>query len=280
MKKIALVTDSTSDLPEEIKGKYDIHTVSLKVRFEDQEYADGELTSDEFYRRLKREEKLPVTSQPSPQDFSTLYRRLLGDYQEIISIHLSSGLSGTLNAASIAREEFKGKIHIVDSKTISLGLGLMVLEAAKRIREGLEIPQILERLSNTRENIETLFTLNTLEYLQKGGRIGKVQSFMGSLLNIKPIIRVGNDGIYHSYGQVRGQRKSIDAIAQAFQKLSKGRKKIRLVVAHGAEKAMGLHLKEVLENALQLKTGIFTQVGPVIGVHTGPGTIGAAVQFE
>lgn len=280
MKKIALVTDSTADLTEEIKKKYDIHTISLNVRFKDQEYADGEITSDEFYRRLAVEKELPRTSQPSPEEISCLYRKLLEEYNEVISIHLSSELSGTLNAANLAKENLKGKIHIVDSKTISIGLGLMAMEAARNIKEGLDISQIIDSLSKARKNIETLFTLNTLEYLQKGGRIGKVQSLMGSLLNIKPVVRVGDDGIYHTYGKARSHDKALEGIVKAFKKLANGRKCIHLAVAHGAAQQAGLHLKEALESAFQLRTTLFTQVGPVIGVHTGPGTVGAAIQFE
>ena len=156
----------------------------------------------------------------------------------------------------------------------------MVTEAARNIREGLNALQIVDRLSKARKNIETLFTLNTLEYLERGGRIGKVQSIVGSLLNIKPIVRVGDDGIYHTYGKARSQERALNSIVGAFQDLAKGRKYTRLAVAHGAARQAGMYLKEALENALQLKTNVFTQVGPVIGVHTGPGTIGAAVQYE
>jgi len=280
MRKIALVTDSTADLTDDIKKEYNIHVVPLKVRFKDQEYFDYQLSSEEFYRKLESEDQLPVTSQPSPEDFTNLYRQLLQEYEEIISIHISSGLSGTINAANIAKESLKGSIHIIDSKTIRLGIGLMVMEAARNISEGLSALQIVERLTSVRKNIETLFTLNTLEYLQKGGRIGRVQGIVGSLLNIKPVIRVGDDGIYHTYKKARSQEKALNSIVEAFKELAQGRKYAQLAVAHGAAYQAGMYLKEALENALQIKTSIFTQVGPVIGAHTGPGTVGAAVQFE
>lgn len=280
MKKIALVTDSTADLTEEMKKECDIHIIPLKVNFGDQEFSDEELSSEVFYRRLAEESELPKTSQPSPEEFGRLYSRLLEDYQEVISIHISSALSGTFNAAYLAKEKFKEKIHLVDSKTISLGVGLMIMKAAEYIKEGRDSIWILDNLVKARKNIETLFTLNTLEYLQKGGRIGRVQGFMGSLLNIKPIIRVGDDGVYHTYGKAHSQKKALDSVVQAFQDLTKGRKPIRLAVAHGAAQQAGIYLKESLENALQLPSTVFTQVGSVIGVHTGPGTVGAAVQFE
>lgn len=280
MKRIALVTDSTADITEEIKKECDIHVIPLKVRFGEQEYLDGELSSEEFYRRLMEEKELPKTSQPTPEEFSCLYSKLLEEYQEVISIHISSALSGTFNAAYLAKEKFKEKIHLVDSKTISLGAGLMVMEASRNIKEGQDAAGILENLKRARKNIETLFTLNTMEYLQKGGRIGKVQGFMGSLLNIKPIIRVGDDGVYHTYGKAHSQKKALDSVVQAYQDLAKGRTPIRLVVAHGAAQKAGIYLKEALEHVFQLQTTVFTQVGPVIGVHTGPGTVGAAIQFD
>lgn len=280
LKKIALVTDSTADLTEEIVREHQVHVIPLKVLFGDKEYVDGEIKSDDFYKMLEESTVLPTTSQPSPADFHQFYEKLLGEYQEIISIHISSNLSGTLNAAKVAAEKFNEKIHLVDSKTISLGLGMMVAEASKWIKEELEASAILDKLSKARNNIETLFTLNTLEYLQKGGRIGKVEGLVGTFLNIKPVIRVGDDGIYHTYCKARGQEKAIRNLAEAFQNLSKGRKALKLAVAHGAAMQASLHLKEAFENAFHMPVTIMTQVGPVIGVHTGPGTIGAAVQYE
>lgn len=280
MKKIALVTDSTADLTEEIQKEYDIHVIPLKVRFGNREYYDHEITSEEFYRRLVQEQELPQTSQPTPDEFASLYRNLLEEYNEIISIHISSGLSGTLNSANLIKEKMQEKIHIIDSKNISLGMGLMVMQAAKDIREGLNALQIVEKLTSVRKNIETLFTLNTLEFLQKGGRIGKVHSLLGSFLNIKPVVRVGDDGIYHTYTKARSQRKALQAMVTAFQELTRGRKRVQLAVAHGDAFPAGQYLKETLENAFGLKTAVFTQVGPVIGVHTGPGTVGAAIQYE
>jgi DegV family protein with EDD domain len=120
--------------------------------------------------------------------------------------------------------------------------------------------------------------LQPVQFLQKG--LGKVHSILGSLLNIKPVVRVGDDGIYHTYTKARSQRKALQAIVNAFQELTRGRKRIRLAVAHGDASPAGQYLREALDNAFDLKTAIFTQVGPVIGVHTGPGTVGAAIQYE
>lgn len=279
MSKIALVTDSTADLTKEMQKELNLHVIPLKLRFEEDEFKDGEMTAVDFYTRLANCTTLPKTSQPSPDDFIRLYQRLLTDHDEILSIHLSSGLSGTLNSAYLAKEKLKEKIHIVDSKNISLGTGLMVMEAAQLIREEWAIPQILEKLSAARKKIETLFTLNTLEYLHKGGRIGKVSGLLGSLLKIKPIVRVNEEGIYVPQGIARSQDRALHGIVNAFHGLAKGRKPSTIIVAHGAAEQAGLKLKDALENTFNLKISTFTQVGPVIGVHTGPGTVGAAIKF-
>lgn len=280
MKKIALVTDSTADLTPLMKQESDAHIIPLKVRLGEEEYLDTEFGADQFYQRLATLKDLPKTSQPSPEEFQTLYRRLLQDYQEIISIHLSSGLSGTLNAARLAAETLRGAVHIVDSKTISLGLGLLVLETARHIKEGIGAAQIIKKLGQARQNVETMFTLNTLEYLQKGGRIGKVQSLMGSILNIKPLIRVGDDGIYHTYDKSRSQERAFKSMVYGFKELARGRRPIKLAVAHAAAHQGASRLREILENAFHIPASICAQVSPVIGIHSGPGTVGAAMQFE
>jgi DegV family protein with EDD domain len=280
MEKIALVTDITADLMEETIKEFDIHVVPLKVSFGDEEFYANQLTGEEFYRRLAKCDELPKTSQPSPEDFRALYTKLLKDHDEIISIHISSALSGTASVANLAKKTLNGKIHVIDSKTVSLALGLMVLDAAESIKKGLNAAQIIDRLTEVRKNVEILFTLDTLEYLQKGGRIGKVHGIIGSLLKIRPVIRVGDDGICETYTKTRSRQQAINSIAQAFKKLGNGKKQIRLAIGHGAAEQEALDFKEALEDALQLKASVFTQVGPVIGTHTGPGTLGAAIQFE
>lgn len=280
MKKIALVTDSTSDLTKDMKEEFDAHVIPLKINFGKQEYFDGELASEEFYEKLASAKELPKSSQPSPGDFVELYEKLLEQYDEIISIHLSAALSGTINAARIAAETMQKEIHVVDSATISGGIGLMVEEAASCIKEGLDALNILKRLGQARSNIETLFTLNTLEYLHKGGRIGRVSSLLGYLLNIKPIVRVGDDGVYSPVGKARSQNKALGQIVVQLNELAQGRKVKKIAVAHGAALDAANKLKTSLEDAFNTKVTYFTHVGAVIGVHTGPGTVGAAVLYE
>ena len=280
MKKIALVTDSTADLTAAMKEEFNAFIMPLKIVFGQQEYVDGELTSEDFYQRLKTSPDLPRSSQPSPGDFSELYSQLLNQYDEIISIHLSSALSGTVNAARVAAETLQGKIHVVDSKNISLGIGLMVKETARYIQEGMEAPAILDRIRGVRKNIETMFTLNTLEYLQKGGRIGKVSGLVGSLLNIKPVVRVNDEGVYVPAGKARSQDKALELIALKLKEMVGDRKVKTLAVAHGDALVAANKLKGILENTFGVSATVFTQVGAVIGVHTGPGTVGTAIHFE
>lgn len=280
MKQIALVTDSTADLTPEMIQEADIHVMPLKVNFGEKEYLDGELTPEAFYLKLAAAEQLPTTSQPAPEDFINLYRKLLEEYDQIVSIHISSGLSGTYNAARLAAQSFADKIHLLDSRSISLGIGIQVMQAAKHIAAGLQPKEILKQLSRVQNNLETLFTLDTLKYLRKGGRIGRVSGTVGSLLNIKPIIRVNDEGIYVPAGKVRSREKALKALVDNFLQLAKGRKAKVLAVAHGAALEAGVSLRKGLEEALSVKCAVFCQVGPVIGVHTGPGTVGAAVLFK
>ena len=281
MEKIALVTDSTADLTTAMVEDFNAHVIPLKICFGRQEYYDGELTSEEFYQSLEVAPELPCSSQPSPGDFIALYNKLLKNYDKIISIHLSSALSGTVNAARLAAETLqKRRIYVVDSKNISLGIGLMVGEAARCIREGMQASHVLERLQLVRNNLETIFTLNTLEYLHKGGRIGKVTSLLGIILNIKPIIQVDNEGVYIPVGKVRSQNKALAQIVRQIEQLAKGRKIKTLAVAHGAALDAADKLRIALEQTFKIKVSYFTEVGAVIGVHTGPGTVGAAVQFN
>lgn len=277
--KIALVTDSTADLPQQLINQWKIFVLPLKVSFGNQHFLDYELTAEEFYTRLASESQLPTTSQPSPEDFASVYAKALADYDEIISVHISSGLSGTLNSAHMAAENFRGKVHLVDSRSISLGIGQQVLEAAKGIQEGLAVQAVLDRIAKMRENMETIFTLDTLEYLHKGGRIGVVKGMLGALLRIKPVIRVNEEGVYVPAGIARSREKALCGIVSALEHAAAGRTVKALAIAHGAAKEAADKLQDKLESVFNVRASLFTQVGPVIGVHTGPGTVGASIVF-
>ncbi|MFP4457385.1 MAG: DegV family protein [Clostridia bacterium] len=277
---IAVVTDSCADIPKEIVEKLGIIVVPLNVIFGEEVLKDGiDITSKEFYKRLDESKKLPSSSQPTPDEFYEVYQDLLETYDRVISIHLSEKLSGTINSARAAAKDFGEKVFAFDSQSISVGVGLQVEAAVEVIKKGLPFEEIKDYLDKLRKSTHVMFTLDTLEYLHKGGRIGKAESLLGSLLNIKPIIIV-RDGLYHAFGKTRSQKKAIKKISSHLQSISKGKTVKRLAVAHGmAYEAMEL-LKSDLEKAFNIKASIVTEVGPVIGVHTGPGTIGTAITFE
>lgn len=277
--KIALVTDSTADLPPDLLRQWQIYMLPLMVSFGSQHLRDTELTPEDFYKRLATESQLPTTSQPSPEDFISLYRDALTSHDAIISIHISSGLSGTLNSAHLAAEHFPGRVHLLDSRSISLGIGQLVVAAAEWIKAGLSVSTVLAKVNEMRKKMETFFTLDTLEYLHKGGRIGHVQGLLGSLLKIKPIIRVNEEGLYVPAGISRSREGALASIISALEKAAAGRKVQSLAVAHGAAPGAAAKLQLLLEERFQVKASLFAHVGPVIGVHTGPGTVGASLVF-
>ena len=280
MSKICIVTDSTSDLTPAQALEHNIHVRPLYVVFGDKMYKDGiDIQPDEFYTMLKESSTLPTTSQPSPGEFIELYEALFAaGYDTIISVHLSAGLSGTASAAKQAAETMGKDIHVFDSHSISAGVAIQAMAAARAVKAGKTVEEVLQVLEQCKNNIEVVFTLNTLEYLAKGGRIGKARGLLGSLLNIKPIIKV-EDGVYVDAGKARSQKQALEQMVELFTELAKGRKAVEFVVAEGMAEAAGKHLKARLEETFSIQ-GIICKVGPVVGVHTGPGTVGAAVLYE
>ena len=251
----------------------------LNVIFGDKVYLDGvDIHPQQFYPMLSQAKQLPTTSQPSPGEFIELYEKLFAQgYDSIVSVHISAGLSGTHQSAKQAALHLKRDIHVVDSRSISVGTAVQVMTASAAIAEGKSVAEVVKAIDVSRVNHEVVFTLNTLEYLAKGGRIGKAKSLLGSLLNVKPIIRV-DDGVYIDAGKARSQKQALDQIADLFQDLSKGRKAKRICVAVGAADEAGQYLKTKLQQTFGVEP-VISQVGPVVGVHTGPGTVGAAIEF-
>ncbi len=275
--KIRIVTDSTADLPPAVAAEYGVEVLPLSVIVGDRVYRDGiDLTPSEFYPLLTTSPVLPTTSQVSPGQFMQCFQRLVQEGCEVLSIHLSQGLSSTVETArSIAQEVGQGKVTVFDSNFLSLGQAFQVIEAAKLARSGHTVQQIVDHLSQIRAKTELLFTLDTLEYLRKGGRIGKVSAILGQLLNLKPLIRVEN-GAYVSFGKARSQAKAMDEFVH-FIREKVGEQPVHVAIAHGQAKEAALKLKELIMRSLRVAGDIaVSEVGPVIGVHTGPGTLGLA----
>lgn len=272
--KIALVTDSTGDLPNEFVERNNIHVLPLRVVYRDREYLDRvEIQPNEVYDRI--EEEVPSTSMPSVGEVISLFSKLIKEgYQEILSIHISSGLSGTVNTVRLAAGNFPSiKIAVIDSRSISMGFGVMVQEAADYIKKGMNLSSVEERIHEIRENLSVIFVVKTLEYLKRGGRIGYVSAAMGSLLDLKPVISVNSEGKYFTLAKVRGRKKSLEKMIEIVKEAAE-KNLLKLVVMHGDAKEEAKYLFDELKNIAGIKDIHMGEVGPVIGVHTGPGVTG------
>jgi DegV family protein with EDD domain len=274
-----IVTDSAADMSAEELERLDVAQAPLFIQFPEGEVSSANISADDFYNRLEAmRPAIPTTAQPSSGIFAELYRTLAEKEKEILSIHISSGLSGTINSARDGGEQVKSEAHVSywDTLTLSGGERFQVMAAALASRANWAMHSIQERLEKIREKTEVIYTLDTLEYLARGGRIGRVKAMAGALLNLKPVIRVDEDGKYSTVTTGRTLTKSINAITEdLLQKYS--RTPVWVTVLHGrfAEKA------DVLANELKAKLNVekfeIIRISPVLGVHTGPGIVGAAV---
>ncbi|BAL81433.1 DegV family protein [Caldisericum exile] len=271
MQKVKIVTDSTCYMPKAYLEKYDIKVVPLYVRFGDEVYREGvDMSHDEFYRKLHETNILPETTQPAPEDFESVYRDLLKDGYEIISIHISAGLSGTINSANAAKEALQSdKIHIFDSKFTSMGLGYQILEIAKMLFEdNMPLSDVLNIIPTLYKHMNIYFLVPDLFWLARLGRIGKAKALLGTVVKIKPILFF-DEGIVNVLEQPRtlerGKERMIELTKEKVTKF--GLKYI--TVAYGENLEEAEQYKDFLEREFN-KSVSLTQLGPVIGTHTGP----------
>ena len=273
-----IVTDSAVDLPEEMFAQLGIERMPLLISFGKEMLRSGiDIGPEEFYRRLAASgDNLPTTSQPSPGEFVDLYRKVGATDKDILSIHISSGLSGTINSAMQAAKQCPD-LHIthVDTKTLSAAEGFQIVAAAQGIRRGWSLDKILERIKQVAEQTEIFFTLDTLHYLQKGGRIGRVQAMAGALLNLKPVITVDKGpGTYITVAKGRSMIKSVTLIAEhVYEKVKQFPAWVH--VLHTNSPDMARQLADLIREKLPNAQITFGQIVPVLGVHTGPGCVGA-----
>ncbi len=276
---IALVTDTSCDLSDEQLNAYDIRTVSLRVSTSQGEFRDRtEITHEQLYKVLETE--VPKTSLPLPEDVSYLYRTLREEgATTILHITLSGSLSGTYNMVSLLAEDFADmRVHVVDSQTLSCGLGLLVLEAAEALADGMPVEDVLSLLQKRREHQLGAFVIRTLEFLRKGGRIGRVEGALGSLLQIKPVIYVNEEGVYNTLCKARGFSNALTAMVDEIVRRYQGHR-VRLAVVHGAAYEEAVKLQERLLERLDVTTSFISPVSPALAIHTGPGLLGAIVQL-
>lgn len=280
MSTVRIVTDSTADIPEEIRQELGIEMIPLKVHFGSEVFKDGvTMRAEQFYEKLAEAKELPTTSQPSPVDFLDIYKKLAEEPgTEIISIHLSSAFSGTYQSAVLAKSllEEKVKITIVDSKSASYGIGVLAVAAAQAVKQGKSAAECLALIDRLRKQTKLYFLVDTLEYLQKGGRIGKASAVLGSLLNIKPILTIDEEGMVAPVDKVRGQKKAIARIVEMLREEVPSNE-VKLVVAHANAPETADELAALLKKQFEKEQVLYTILGPVIGTHVGPGTVAAFV---
>jgi DegV family protein with EDD domain len=279
VEKIALITDSASDINSELIKKYNINVLPFKIIFSDKEYKDGvDITPSILYEKLPTE--IPTTSLPSISEFTELLEKLKSDgYTHAIIITISNCFSGTFNAARLASESVSDiTTFVFDSLTLTMSEGAMVLETAALIEEGKSFNEITNELPTIRKKIDVFFTLDTLTYLKKGGRIGKVAGTIAEALNIKPIITIKDDG-FHTYSKVRGTKQSISKLSNILNDyLAKGKCKVWIMNGDAPDKA------DLLYNAIKNSDNLVEctlggMIGPALGVNTGPGLVGFIVEM-
>ena len=278
--KIALITDSSCDLPSEILSKYSIFTLPLRVIYGNKEYRDGiDITPQEIYSRMPDE--IPKTSMASPSDCASLLQNLQNKgIKNILSINISGGLSGTYDMVKMVSKDFPDlNVIAIDSKSLSIGLGFMVYEAAKMISEGFDIDYVKNKVLSLRDKIKIFYCLPVLEYLKKGGRINTVAATIGDIIDIKPIISINEEGKYYSHAKVRGRKRSLDKLVEIAKEISEGHT-VRLAVMHGSAEKEAQKIKDTLSKLPNVKDIIFGQIGPALGVHTGPGLVGVCVYIQ
>jgi len=269
---IKIVTDSTADIPPELAKKLGITIVPVYLRFGDEVFRDVvDISQDEFYRRLTHDPIHPSTTQPSPQDFIDVYKELSKDADGILSIHVTAKLSGTYNSALRGKEAMGNKIpiEVIDSQLVTMGLGQLVMAANTMAQSGMSLPQIVKEVKQMIPHIRVLGLLDTLKFLALGGRIGKMQALLGSVLNIKPMMTI-KDGVLAPAGRARSRAKGIDIL---FEYVKNTPEIQDLAVVYNTTldeaKAFVARLGTVFaEEKIQL-----ARLGPALGVHTGPGIL-------
>lgn len=279
--KTALLVDSGIDVPPSIIKEYGIYSLPLKIIYKDREYSDGvDIQAEEVYSNLSVE--IPKTSLPGAAEAISILDRIKSDgYENVLAVTLSSGLSGTYNMISLVAKDYEGlDVQIVDTKNIGIAGGMVAIRAAEYISQGMDFETLVKTVNEDVPDSKIFFCISTLEYLQKGGRIGLVSSMLGTALNLKPIISCNEEGIYYNVAKISGRKRSLDKMIDiATEYASKG-KLYNLAVVHGGAAEDAEKVKEKLLSKLSKYKNVFEgQISPALGVHTGPGLVGIGVQI-
>ena len=273
---IRIITDSTCDLTRQDQERLGIKVIPLQVLFGTTHYTDGvDLTTKDFYEKLETEKELPTTTQINPDTFERVFKEYLDQGDEIVAILLSSHLSGTYQSAVIAKDILESdKIHLIDSQNVTLGLALIVEEAVKLRDQGLSTAEIVQEMEKLKEKVRLVAIVDTLKYLQKGGRISAASALVGTALGIKPIVQV-KEGTVQVLGKERGQKKMYKFIMNYLEEQGVNTDHI-VVFAHSMAEDALLPLKEMVQEACNVKGNHTVCIGSTVGTHVGPGAVGVA----
>jgi DegV family protein with EDD domain len=279
MSKIALVTDSTAYIPKEYLDQYGITVTPQVLIWGDDTYRDGiDMLPDEFYKRLRTTKVMPTTSQVSVMDMHNTFSELLEQGYDVLGIFVSSKLSGTLQSAMQGREELvkgKDKVEILDSYTTAMSMGFQVLSVARAAAEGASRSECKALAEMARECTGVYFVVDTLEFLHRGGRIGGAQRFLGTALNLKPILAV-QEGRVEAIERIRTKSKAVERLLNIVAEKTTGKKPVRLAAIHANVPEEAKTLLAKATNLINPAEVILTSVSPVVGTHAGPGTVGLA----
>jgi DegV family protein with EDD domain len=273
---VKIVTDSTSDLTPKIASELGITIVPLNVHFSTETYRDGvDLTAEDFYRRLKQSKTLPTTSAPAPGTFAEVYDKLARETDEILTITISSKLSATYKAALAGKElgKSKARLEVIDSLSAMVGLGLIVVAAAKVAKTGASLDEVINVVRSSMSRVDFRLAFDTLEYLRKGGRIGTAQAFLGSALKVNPILTI-RDGLTEGVTRVRSRAKAIDYLAGFVMRFPHVEE---MAIEHATTPDEAEILAERLYPKFPRERIYRMRVGPVIGTHVGPHVLGVGV---
>ncbi len=281
MTKIAILTDSTANLPREWVEQYNVQVIPLKIHWGNDTFLDGvDITPDEFYTRLSHSKSLPTTSQPSTQDFLQVFESLADGADGIVVPLISSGISGTVASAQSAASQFsRVPVEIVDTRVTSAGQALVVLAAARAAAQGKSLQEVHQVADEVVQRMHLFFAVDTLEYLHRGGRIGGASRYLGTMLNVKPILYFDLAGKLDALERVRTKGKALQRLTALAEEKANGHP-LHLSVIHANAPEIAQEFREQITHRLHCEEVFTMELSPVIGVHVGPGTIGVALYAE
>lgn len=276
--KIALLVDSMCDLPREIIERFGIYVIAPRIIYPYGEFRDRlEITPEDVYNRMPAE--IPTTSLPSIEDIMEAFDKIRVDgFTHVLAVHISSALSSTVEVVAMQAKEVKDMtINVIDSKTLTMGTGWMILDAARNIAAGWNFDKVVEHINQVKSQVKVYYILETLEYLRRGGRIGKVAGMLGEFMHFKPVISVDLEGKYFTFAKTRGRIKSIEKLVEIVQKAVQAGP-VNLAIMHGGAPEEFQKLVQRLKELPNIKEMIMSDISPALGVNTGPGLLGIAIQ--